>query len=83
MCNGSKACDGGNGVVLSIRLAYMPTWHGMKLTWMSLRCASHSLLSSSRSHIGISTKRREGSDMRNALRSLINWRPLESVFADT
>jgi len=83
VCNGSKACNGGNGIVLSIRPAYMLTWHGMKLTRMSLRHASHSLLSSSQSHIGISTKRRERSDMRNALRSLINWRPSESVFADT
>ena len=83
MCDGGKACDGGKGVVLSIRLAYMPTWHGIKLTRMSLRHTSHSVSSSSRSHIRISTKRRERSNMRNALKSLINWHPSESVFADT
>jgi len=36
----------------------------------------------SKSH-EICTKRRERNNMRNALRSPINWHPLESVFADT
>jgi len=44
--------------------------------------SSHSVSSSSRSHIKIKLVQKEGNDMRNALTSLINWCPLASVFAD-